>query len=105
MEFLSRKGFPVVHNKIIESCAANNVVIELKALPSRLDIDWGHIKKAIDKQVLISINPDAHVLEGFDDIVYGVKVAQKAGVQAINNLSSYSLSMMMEFVTLQKKKR
>lgn len=102
---LSRKGYPVDHNKIIDACAANNVVIELNAHPSRLDIDWRHIKKALDKNVLISINPDAHMLQGFDDIVYGVKVAQKAGVQAANNLSSHTLPMMLDFIAQQKRKR
>jgi len=30
---LSRKGYPVDHQKIINACAANNVVIELNAIP------------------------------------------------------------------------
>jgi DNA polymerase (family 10) len=37
---LSRNGYPVDHKKIIDACAANNVVIELNAHPNRLDIDW-----------------------------------------------------------------
>jgi len=46
---LSRKGYPVDHKKIIDACAANNVVVELNAHPSRLDIDWRHIEYALDK--------------------------------------------------------
>ncbi|MEZ5028883.1 MAG: helix-hairpin-helix domain-containing protein [Ferruginibacter sp.] len=60
---LSRKGYPVNHKKIIDACAANNVVIELNAHPSRLDIDWRQIEYALEKNVLISINPDAHSIE------------------------------------------
>ena len=30
---LSRNGYPVDHKKIIDACAANNVVIELNANP------------------------------------------------------------------------
>jgi DNA polymerase (family 10) len=41
--------------------------------------------------VLISIDPDAHSIEGFDDIHYGVLVAQKAMVTKEQNLSSFSL--------------
>jgi DNA polymerase (family 10) len=37
---LSRKGYPVNHEAIIEACAENNVVIELNAHPRRLDMDW-----------------------------------------------------------------
>jgi DNA polymerase (family 10) len=88
---LSRKGYPVDHKKIIDACAANHVAIELNAHPSRLDIDWRHIEYALQKNVLISIDPDAHTIDGFDDIRYGVLAAQKAMVTKEQNLSSFGL--------------
>jgi DNA polymerase (family X) len=88
---LSRKGYPVNHKKIIDACAANKVVVELNAHPSRLDIDWRHIDYALEKNVLISINPDAHAIDGFNDVKYGVLAAQKAMVNKDQNLSSFSL--------------
>lgn len=102
---LGRKGYPVNHTKIIDACAANNVVIELNANPARLDIDWRWINYALDKNVLISINPDAHSISGFDDIKYGVLVAQKAGLPKEKNLSSFSLCEFENFVAQQKLKR
>ena len=86
---LSRKGYPVDHKKIIDACAANNVVIELNAHPSRLDIDWRHIDYALEKNVLLSIDPDAHSIEGFDDVRYGILVAQKVMLTKAQNLSSF----------------
>ncbi len=102
---LSRNGYPVDHQRIIDACLANNVVIELNAHPRRLDIDWRWIQEATDKGVLISINPDAHSLEGFDDCKYGVLVAQKAGLTKYQNLSSYSLAEFEEFLGEQHQKR
>jgi DNA polymerase (family 10) len=102
---LSRKGYPVNHDEIIEACAENNVVIELNAHPRRLDMDWRYIQKAIENDVLISIDPDAHAIEGYNDCKYGVLVAQKAGLTAAHNLSSFSLSEMMEFIAYQHEKR
>jgi DNA polymerase (family 10) len=102
---LSRNGYPVDHKKIIEACAANNVVIELNAHPRRLDIDWRWIDFALEKNVLISIDPDAHSIEGFDDCRYGVLVAQKAGLTKEKNLSSFSLTEFEKFVALQQQKR
>lgn len=99
---LSRKGYPVDHKKIIDACAANNVVIELNAHPSRLDIDWRQIDYALEKNVLISIDPDAHSIEGFKDIRYGVLVAQKAMVTKEQNLSSMNLQQFEEFVQRRK---
>lgn len=88
---LSRNGYPVDHKKIIEACAANKVVIEINAHPRRLDMDWKWIGYALEKGVLLSIDPDAHVLEGYDDVKYGVLAAQKGGLTKEWNLSSFGL--------------
>ena len=102
---LSRKGYPINHEAIIKACAANDVVIELNAHPRRLDMDWRYIHQAMQEDVLISINPDAHAIDGFEDCAYGVLVAQKAGLSAAQNLSSFSLAEMMEFISYQQAKR
>ncbi|MBV9988053.1 MAG: DNA polymerase/3'-5' exonuclease PolX [Chitinophagaceae bacterium] len=102
---LSRNGYPVDHKKIIEACAANNVVIELNAHPRRLDMDWRWIDYALDKNVLISIDPDAHAIDGYEDCRYGVLAAQKAGLPKEKNLSSFSLSEFEAFVEDQHRKR
>ncbi|MEO7922959.1 MAG: helix-hairpin-helix domain-containing protein [Chitinophagaceae bacterium] len=99
---LSRNGYPVDHKKIIEACASNHVVIELNAHPRRLDIDWKWIDYAIEKGVLLSIDPDAHALSGFDDVKYGVLAAQKGGMTKENNLSSFSLGEFEKFLTKTK---
>lgn len=102
---LSRKGYPINHEVIIAACAEHNVVIELNAHPRRLDMDWRYIHQAMEQDVLISINPDAHAIDGFEDCAYGVLVAQKAGLTSAQNLSSFSLSEMMEFISYQQAKR
>lgn len=102
---LSRNGYPLDHHKIIDACAANQVVIELNAHPRRLDIDWRWIDYALSKGVLISIDPDAHAIEGYADCRYGVLVAQKAGLSKENNLSSYSLEAFTAFIAQQNRKR
>lgn len=99
---LSREGYPVNHEIIIDACAANGVSIELNAHPRRLDMDWCWIDRALEKGVLISINPDAHTLEGIQDVHYGVLVAQKAGLTPERNLSSFSLRQFEAWVSHRK---
>ncbi len=77
---LAREAYPLDYKKIIDACAANGVVIELNANPYRLDIDWHHLPYALEKEVMISINPDAHRKEGFNDMYYGVCAARKGGL-------------------------
>ena len=100
---LSRNGYPVDHKKIIDACAENQVVIELNANPRRLDMDWRWIDYALQKNVLISIDPDSHYLDGFDDLKYGVLAAQKGGLTSERNLSSFNLSEFEEWLAKTKK--
>lgn len=102
---LSREGYPLDYKMIIDACAAYDVVIEINAHPRRLDLDWRWVDYAMEQNVLLSINPDAHSLAGFDDIYYGCKIAQKAGLTAKQNLSSFSLAEMEAFLKAKKLKR
>jgi DNA polymerase (family 10) len=102
---LSRKGYPLDHKKIIDTCAANGIAIEINAHPRRLDMDWRWIEYATKKNVLLSINPDAHNLEGFNDIKYGVLAAQKGGLTKEQNLSSFSLQQFEEYLSNRRKQK
>lgn len=100
---LSRPGYPLDMHSVIDACAEHGVVIELNANPSRLDIDWRYISYALSKNVLISINPDAHHTDGYDDNYFGVLVAQKALVTKEQNLSSFSLEAFTAFLSNRKR--
>jgi DNA polymerase (family 10) len=95
---LSRNGYPVDHKKIIDACAENHVAIELNAHPRRLDMDWRWIDYALEKNVLISIDPDAHSIAGFDHVKYGVLAAQKGGLPKEQNLSSFTLQQFEDYL-------
>ncbi len=101
---LRRAGYPVDHKKVIEACAANEVVIEINANPRRLDIDWRWMDFALQKGVILSINPDAHNLEGIRDMEYGVMVARKAGVPKESILNAFSREGIAEFFRNRKEK-
>jgi len=98
---LSRKGYPIDYKKVIDACAANNVVIEINANPLRLDLDWRWHQYALEKGVWLSINPDAHRNEGFLDMHYGVIVARKGGLYKEKCLNALSLQEISGFF-LQK---
>lgn len=89
---LSRSGYPIDHKKVIDACASNNVIIEINANPLRLDLDWRWHQYAVEKGVLLSINPDAHRQEGFYDMHYGILVARKGGLSRKNCLNAMNLA-------------
>lgn len=102
---LSRKGYPLDHKVIIDTCKEHNVVIEINAHPRRLDIDWRWIEYAQQQGVLLSIDPDAHSIDGYKDTYYGVMVAQKGGLLKQDNLSSFSLAELEAFLEKSRMKR
>lgn len=96
---LAREGYPIDHKKVIDACAANNVILELNAHPYRLDIDWRWIRYALEKGVQISVNPDAHHTNGYHDMYYGVCAGRKGMLTAkmtFNTKSAEEISKWFE---------
>ena len=77
---LRREGYPIDHKAVIDACAERQVVIEINANPWRLDLDWRWIRYAMEQGVLLAINPDAHAMEGYADMHYGVWMGRKGGL-------------------------
>jgi DNA polymerase (family 10) len=75
---LGRPGYEFDEEKVIEEAKRCDVAIEINANPARLDIDWRWGEKLRAEGTLVSVNPDAHEVEGLKDTAYGVTVARKA---------------------------
>nr|WP_277881374.1 DNA polymerase/3'-5' exonuclease PolX [Hymenobacter cyanobacteriorum] len=74
---LRRQGYPINYKAVIDACAQHNVIIEINANPWRLDLDWRWVRYALDQGVQLSINPDAHHTNGYEDMRYGVLMGRK----------------------------
>ncbi len=88
---LSRSGYELDIEKVLDACATNKVVIEINANPQRLDIDYTLLQKVVSKGIKISINPDAHSKHGIMDVQYGVIAARCGGLEkefVINTLTA-----------------
>lgn len=102
---LSRKAYPIDYKKVIDACADNFVAIEINANPLRLDMDWKWIQYALDKDVLFSINPDAHSIKGIDDMYYGVCAARKGALPKSHCLNAFDLEAFEDWMAEQHDKR
>jgi DNA polymerase (family 10) len=86
---LAREPYEYDVEAILEFAGAHQVIIEINASPYRLDLDWRWLRRAKELGVLISINPDAHSLEGLDDVNYGVTMARKGWLAPEDILNTY----------------
>lgn len=100
---LEREGYPVNHKAVIDACAERGVVIEINASPYRLDIDWRWVHYAIEKGVMLSINPDAHKMEGYQDMYYGLLAGRKGGLTKEMCLNAMDLSQISKYFEGRKK--
>ncbi len=100
---LSRPGYELEWAEIFKACATKQVVIELNAHPYRLDLDWTLIHQAQQAGCMLSINPDSHEMQGFNDLQYGVHAARKGLLTKSNTFNTLNLQ---EFeLYLKTKKR
>ncbi len=86
---LSREPYEVDMDAVLEEAFRNNVALELNANPSRLDIDWRLIEPFISAGGIIVLSPDAHTVEGLDDMEFGLKLARKGFLTAGACLNSF----------------
>ncbi|HSI07582.1 MAG TPA: DNA polymerase/3'-5' exonuclease PolX [Rariglobus sp.] len=89
---LRREGYQVDFAKIIDAAIANRVIIELNASPWRLDMDWRHWRKAAERGLLCSINPDAHETGGLAHVAAGINSARKGWLTRDHVFSTRSLA-------------
>ncbi len=94
---LIREGYQIDHQEVIKAAAKNNVAIEINGNPRRLDIDWRRVGYALEQGCMISIGPDAHVMEGLDDTHYGIGIGRKGWLTADRCLNSFSADEFLKF--------
>jgi DNA polymerase (family 10) len=87
---LDREGYELDWPAVFSAAAAGGKVIEINAHPSRLDLDWRQVRPAIAAGVKLAVSPDAHDLEGFAHLQYGIDVARKGWARAEDVINTHA---------------
>lgn len=93
-----REPYEVDVGRIIDAAAANETIIELNANPWRLDMDWRWWRRAAEKGVLCSINPDAHAAEDLSFVAHGVRIARKGWLTPKDVLNTRPLPEVLKWL-------
>ena len=102
---LQREGYAINHSKIIDCAAETRTIIELNCNPKRLDMDWRWWRRARDKGVLCSINPDAHFTHQLQFLHFGVIQARKGWLRKGDVVNTLDFEGMSRFLKTPKAKR
>ena len=102
---LKRDPYSINMEKLIDCAAETKTIIELNCNPWRLDMDWRWWHRARDKNVLTSINPDAHSIGQLQFLAYGVRLARKGWLRREDVLNCRSLTEIQAWLKLPKSMR
>lgn len=92
-----REAYPVNWEKLFQTLADTGTSIEINSQPDRLDLKDDLVRQAIDKGVLITISTDAHMLNQFEWIEFGVSVARRGWCTKADVLNTHSWQYMEKF--------
>jgi DNA polymerase (family 10) len=102
---LKRDGYELRQKDVIKAAGELGVIIEINCNPHRLDMDWRWWRKARDRGVLTSLNPDAHRPEQFQFLKFGIGVARKGWLRKEDVLNTFPLEKVKEFLGKPKAER
>jgi DNA polymerase (family 10) len=102
---LRRDEYKVNHAKIIDCAVETRTIIELNCSPKRMDMDWRWWRKARDKGVLCSINPDAHSTARIHHIGLGVRIARKGWLRREDVFNTRPVKEVEAFLKTPKSQR
>jgi DNA polymerase (family X) len=88
---LSRKGYGVDVDAVLQAAADADVAVEINSDPHRLDLDWRHWPVGKRLGVKTAINPDAHSARALDVVEYGVCMARKGWLEPADVINTWKL--------------
>jgi DNA polymerase (family 10) len=97
-----REGLPLNFPRIFKAAAGTGTALEINAAFPRLDLNDANAHGALAAGVKLSINTDAHSIDGFGEMQFGIYVAQRAWATAGDVINCMQLAQLKAFI---KKKR
>ena len=77
--------------QVFKFCAKNDIILEVDASPSRLDLNHTDVKEAIENGCKIVIDTDAHDQNQMRYMLFGVATARRGWAEAKDVVNTYTL--------------
>lgn len=93
-----REPVAVDMEKVYQAALKYNKALEINSMPSRLDLDSGHIYRALELGVMLTMGTDAHCCGHLEFIRFGVGVARRGWCRPQDVLNSGTLEDILRFL-------
>jgi DNA polymerase (family 10) len=97
-----REPYEVDMAAIMRKARERGICLELNAHPDRLDLNDAHCRMARDMGVMVSINTDAHAVDGLADLRYGVGQARRGWLGKEQVLNTRPLAAVKRLIGKRK---
>lgn len=94
----SREPYDVDMLRIVRHAKQRGCFLELNAHPERLDLLDTHCMMAKEEGVLVAINSDAHALQDFEHLRYGIGQARRGWLEAGDVLNTRTKAALMRLL-------
>ena len=88
-------------NRIFKICRDNNIALEINSFPERLDLRDVYIRDAVNNRVKLIINTDAHHIDHFKLIKYGIAQARRGWANKNDIVNTYDLDKFKKFFKIR----
>ncbi len=93
-----REGADLDMDAVLEAAKESGVALEINASPLRLDLDEVYSRRAIAMGIPLCINTDAHSVEDFDLLHFGVAAARRAWLEPEHVINTWSSERLLAWL-------
>jgi DNA polymerase (family 10) len=91
-----REASNVDLDRVLQVAKETGTILEINAMPSRLDLDDVHVRRAIELGVDLCVNSDAHSTDGLEVMAYGVATARRGWAEASHIVNTLPLEALLQ---------
>jgi len=96
------EGNDIDWEKVFRAAQENQVALEINSNPIHLDLNEKHARAASEMGVLISINTDAHSVQKFENLKFGVSIARRGWVQKTGIINTWPTRKLLSWLKNRK---
>lgn len=93
-----RAGYPIDMAAVIKAAKQTGTVLEINAYPDRNDLKDEHVRMAVEAGVRLSINTDAHSIEHFQFLRWGIGTARRGWAEKKDIINTRSWPQMLKLL-------
>ena len=98
-----REASAVDMDTVLKVAVETGTILEVNAIPDRLDLDDAHIRRAVGMGVRLAVDSDAHNAAGLAAMEYGVAIARRGWAEAKDVANSLSLNKLLQLIHIKQR--